>query len=74
MINKVVKFEKEDLGFKTPNNLLSLEEIEKKYKIKYNTAYKYIVLEHKIPYYRLGRNIRVSEVDFLSLFEYMGVK
>ena len=74
MLNKVVKFEKEDLGFKTPNNLLSLGEIEKKYKIKYNTAYKYVVLEHKIPYYRLGRNIRVSEIDFLSLFEYMGVK
>lgn len=74
MQNNVVKFEQRELGHRTPNNLLSLEEIEKKYKIKYNTAYKYIVLEHKTPYYRLGRNIRVSEIDFLSLFEYMGVE
>lgn len=62
------------IKFKTsPVDLLSLHEIEKKYKIKYITAYKHIVLEHKIPFYRFGRTIRVSEEDFVKLFSYQGV-
>lgn len=62
------------IKFKTsPVDLLSLHEIEKKYKIKYITAYKHVVLEHKIPYFRFGRNIRVSEEDFVKLFSYQGV-
>ena len=66
-MSKVIKFKT------SPVDLLSLHEIEKKYKIKYITAYKHIVLEHKIPFYRFGRTIRVSEEDFIKLFSYQGV-
>lgn len=66
-MSKVIKFKT------SPVDLLSLHEIEKKYKIKYITAYKHIVLEHKIPFYRFGRTIRVSEEDFVKLFSYQGV-
>lgn len=57
---------KRELNEPTPDDLMTLDEIESKYKIKYNTAYKHIVLDSKIPYYKIGRNIRVSEKAFLS--------
>lgn len=73
-MNNVLKFKSREFGNSVlPNKLLSLEDIEEKYNIKYQTAYKYIVSEHKIPYYKLGRNIRIDERDIIYLFDYKGV-
>ena len=73
-MSNVLKFKSREFENSVlPNKLLSLEDIEEKYNIKYQTAYKYIVSEHKIPYYKLGRNIRIDERDIIYLFDYKGV-
>lgn len=72
-MSNVLKFKREFDNSVLPNKLLSLDDIEQKYNIKYQTAYKHIVKEHKIPYYQLGRNIRVDERDVVYLFDYKGV-
>ena len=71
-MSNVVKFKTSSVD-NLPDDLMTLEDIETKYKIKYSTAYKHIVLEHKVPYFKFGRNIRVKKSDFLQIFEYKGV-
>lgn len=68
-MNNVISLENKKSSKTTPDDLMSLDEIQSKYNFKYGTAYKYIVLEHKIPYFKLGRSIRVSEKDFKSLLQ-----
>ena len=51
-----------------PTDLMTFEEIEKKYRLKYHTLYKYACKENKIPYYRIG-GLRVSEKDVIRWIE-----
>lgn len=68
-MQNVIKLKNVKSSLATPEDLITLDEIQSKYKFKYGTAYKYIVLEHRIPYFKLGRNIRVSEKDFKGLLQ-----
>lgn len=68
-MKNVVSFENKKSSCATPDDLITLEEIQSKFNLKYGTVYKYIVLEHKIPYYKLGRNIRVSQKDFVGFLQ-----
>ena len=68
-MKNVISLENRKSSLATPDDLMTLDEIQTKYNFKYGTAYKYIVLEHKIPYFKLGRSIRVSEKDFVSFLQ-----
>ena len=73
-MSNVLKFKSREFENSVlPNKLLSLKEIEDRCNIDYHTAYKHIVLEHKIPYYQCGRIIRVDEKDLIYLYDYKGV-
>lgn len=48
-----------------PTDLMTFQEVESKYKIKYSTLYKYTKLLNKIPVYTRG-GLRVSERDLLE--------
>ncbi len=47
-----------------PTDLMTFQEIESKYKIKYATLYKYTKLLKQIPVYTKG-GLRVSEKDII---------
>ena len=48
-----------------PNDLMTFQEVESKYKIKYATLYKYTKLLNEIPVYTRG-GLKVSEKDLIK--------
>lgn len=48
-----------------PNDLMTFQEVESKYKIKYATLYKYTKLLNEIPVYTRG-GLKVSERDLIK--------
>lgn len=62
MENNVVKLKSLSQTF--PTDLMTFQEIESKYKIKYATLYKYTKLLNQIPFYSRG-GLKVSEKDII---------
>ncbi len=61
-MNNVINFNKSKIEI--PNDLMTFKEIELKYKIKYDTLYKYTKRMNEIPVYTRG-GLRVSERDVI---------
>lgn len=63
MKNNVVEL-KSLSQIKCPDDLMTFQEVESKYKIKYATLYKYTKLLNQIPFYSRG-GLKVSEKDII---------
>ena len=63
MKNNVINFEKSKSVI--PDDLMTFKEIEFKYKLKYQTLYKYTRILSEIPVYTRG-GLRVSEKDIVE--------
>lgn len=62
-MNNVINLNKSKIEI--PNDLMTFKEIEIKYKLKYQTLYKYTRTLNKIPVYTHG-GLRVSEKDVVE--------
>lgn len=62
-MNNVINLNKSKIEI--PNDLMTFKEIELKYKIKYDTLYKYTKRIKEIPVYTKG-GLKVSERDIIS--------
>ena len=60
MKNNVVQLDRQN-----PDDLLTFDEVAKKYKIKYHTLYKYAVRQNEIPFYKKG-GLKVRERDIIN--------
>ena len=60
-MTNIINFTREEI----PSDLMTFDEVEKKYRIKYHTLYKYTCREKEIPYIKRG-GLRVSERDIIA--------
>ena len=60
-MSNIINFIRDEI----PSDLMTFDEVEKKYRIKYHTLYKYTCRENEIPYIKRGGS-RVSERDVIA--------
>ena len=60
-MTNIINFTREEV----PKDLMTFKEVEKVYKIKYDTLYKWTCLDNKITYYSAG-GLKVSERDIIN--------
>lgn len=60
-MSNIINFIRDEI----PSDLMTFDEVEKKYRIKYHTLYKYTCRENEIPYIKRG-GLRVSERDVIA--------